>query len=64
MQADPVVAPSVDNVRKRRFRTFLAIAILACLTRLVLSRLVFREFVDDAYIYLRLVAMTIAVAGG
>jgi Gpi18-like mannosyltransferase len=55
MQADSLVALSVDNVRKRRFRIFLAIAILACLTRLVLSQLVFREFVDDAYIYLRYV---------
>jgi hypothetical protein len=26
---------------------------LACLTRLLLGHLVFREFVDDAYIYLR-----------
>src|SRR5262245_35734739 len=53
MQADPAVALSADNARRRRFRTFLAIAILACLTRLVLSQVVYREFVDDAYIYLR-----------
>jgi hypothetical protein len=55
LQADSVVALSADNARKRRFRIFLAIAILACLTRLVLSYLVFREFFDDAYIYLRYV---------
>ena len=48
-----MLALSADNARKRRVRTFLAIAILACLTRLVLNHLVFREFVDDAYIYLR-----------
>jgi hypothetical protein len=53
MQADPVVALSVDNARKRRFQIFLAIAVLACLTRLVLSYLVLRDFADDAYIYLR-----------
>jgi hypothetical protein len=55
MQADPVVALSVDNARKRRFQIFLAIAVLACLTRLVLSYLVLRDFADDAYIYLRYV---------
>ena len=49
-----MLALSADSARKRRVRTFLAIAILACLTRLVVIHLVFREFfLDDAYIYLR-----------
>src|SRR5215204_3987504 len=55
MRADPVAALSADSARKRRFRTFVAIAIVACLIRLALSHLVIREFFDDAYIYLRYV---------
>ena len=38
---------------KTRCRTFVAIAIVACLARLAVSHPVLREFVDDAYIYLR-----------
>jgi hypothetical protein len=53
MRAEPVAALSADSARRRRFRTFVAIAIVACLTTLALSHLVFREFVDDAYGYLR-----------
>lgn len=53
MPPDPAASPAVDIVGRQRFRIFLALAILAGLTRLVLSYLVFRGFLDDAYIYLR-----------
>jgi hypothetical protein len=54
MRAELVAAPSADSARKRRFQIFVAIAIVTCLVRLVLSHLV-PEFLDDAYIYLRYV---------
>ena len=54
MRADPMVALSAEHASERRFLIFLAIAILACLTRLALSHLIFREFfLDYVYIYLR-----------
>lgn len=53
MQTDPVSTLSADSAEERRFRTFVAIAIVACLTRLAIGHLVLRDFVDDAYIYLR-----------
>ena len=39
--------------RAKPFKAFLVIAVAACIARVLISQYVFRDFVDDAYIYLR-----------
>ena len=51
--SSPDATPSTEKAATGTLRAFSAIALLACLARIVLSHYVFRNFVDDAYIYLR-----------